>query len=337
MFDRPAGLEAFVLELLARAEVAGPTEDQRIELKSRWIDARTAARLLAGQANAAHGESVLWIVGVDEKGSKVVGAGSEELASWYPQLVSEFDGVAPQLIQNLVVPVGDLAVVALVFSTNRAPYVIRNPDFGKSKTRISHETPWREGNATRTARREDLFRILAPAQALPKIEILHVEIGARETTFTIDDAGVHAISWGIEVGAYFTPKDAEPCTFPFHRAWANIQLVGTEHRVPMSPLRLGFELINTVIPPANVGDATAPRVRDSEVVLAGPSKLLISGGASTEFFDIPDVDANLLLHLEVANSDLPFETEVGVARGKTRPEFLEQWVLRPRRQGLMRG
>jgi hypothetical protein len=109
-------------------------------------------------ANAARGQSVLWIIGADEKANRVVGADGIDLASWpEPQdLVVTFDGTP---------------VVALLFTTDRAPYVVRNPDFGRVAGNIEREVPWRAQTAVRSAKREDLIRILIPVLSSPTIEV----------------------------------------------------------------------------------------------------------------------------------------------------------------------
>ena len=62
-------------------------EDARVELKADWIDESKMARRLAGHANAANGEHVLWLFGVDEKaekGRRVPGVQPAELEKRWP-------------------------------------------------------------------------------------------------------------------------------------------------------------------------------------------------------------------------------------------------------------
>jgi hypothetical protein len=43
-----------------------------------------------------------------------------------------------------------------LFEVTRRPYVVRNPQAGAA---VSLEVPWREGNATRSARRSELLTV----------------------------------------------------------------------------------------------------------------------------------------------------------------------------------
>jgi hypothetical protein len=111
-------------------------------------------------ANAAKGEPVLWLIGVDEKGATIPGAEHRELNNWYPQLVKEFDeGVAPALLVDLNVNSDGKTVVALLFETTSAPFVIKVPNTDRL------EIPWREGTRTRSAKRAELIRLLSLLEA----------------------------------------------------------------------------------------------------------------------------------------------------------------------------
>ena len=105
-------IENWVLRIIKQVESGQPNEDYRVELKSEWLDAKKAARRIAGHANAAHGEPILWAIGVDEE-KGVVGANNEELANWYASVKAEFDGLAPQVIRDLNIHVEGTTVVAL--------------------------------------------------------------------------------------------------------------------------------------------------------------------------------------------------------------------------------
>lgn len=94
------------------------TEDQRVELKAEWPDPGKAARRIGGHANAARGDTILWLIGVDESRG-VVGTTAVDLASWYPQVDSWFDGPAPS-VTPVVVPIDGTTIVALLFDTDRS-------------------------------------------------------------------------------------------------------------------------------------------------------------------------------------------------------------------------
>ena len=163
---RPIEIEAWVLRVAEAVKKGLPTEDSRVELKTEWPDPKKAARQLAGHANAAHGEPILWLIGVDEK-TGVVGADRQELSKWWPQVESQFDGLAPRF-DSLNVPVEGVWVVALLMETDRSPFVVNNPAAYMDK-----EVPWREGTRVRSARSADLIRLLQPSEKLPEVDLLY--------------------------------------------------------------------------------------------------------------------------------------------------------------------
>lgn len=170
---RHAELEDKVLAIIDAVRQKTLVEGSFVELKARWPDAKRAARHLAAHCNAAGGDPVLWLIGLNEE-EDVVGASKEELAEWWPQVQTGFDREPPTLTLAVPVHSDDKTVVALLFDSSRAPFVVRNPQFNQpGGDRIQFEVPWREGNATRTARREDLLRILVPAAKVPELEVLN--------------------------------------------------------------------------------------------------------------------------------------------------------------------
>src|SRR5690242_18299237 len=94
-----AEIEQIIENILKKIDSNQPVEDSLIELKSNWIQAIEAANKIAGHANAALGDQILWLIGIDEK-KGVVGADRNELADWYPQVQSCFDGAAPILLSD---------------------------------------------------------------------------------------------------------------------------------------------------------------------------------------------------------------------------------------------
>ena len=79
---READVQRWAHEVIARCRARQPTEDQRVEIKSRWPEGEDAARQLAGCANAARSAEVLWLIGLAEVSGEVIGAGPLELANW---------------------------------------------------------------------------------------------------------------------------------------------------------------------------------------------------------------------------------------------------------------
>jgi len=152
---KPLEVNAWAQSILQRVRSRQPTEDTRVECKASWLDVQHVARQLAGMANVAKGEPILWLIGVDEKGATIHGAEHRELNNWYPQLVKQFDGVAPILLIDLNVNVDDKTVVALLFETTNAPFVVKVPNTDRL------EIPWREGTRTRSAKRAEVIRLLS--------------------------------------------------------------------------------------------------------------------------------------------------------------------------------
>jgi len=135
--------EARVLDIIDRVKRKQNVEDELVELKQDWPpDGARAGRLIAAHANAARGLPIWWLIGVDEKTGTITGASFAEFSAWHAQVNAQFDGVAPDLIFQRNVPVDGKSVVALVFDTSRAPFVVKNPAFGKTKGEVEFEVPW---------------------------------------------------------------------------------------------------------------------------------------------------------------------------------------------------
>jgi len=162
--------------------VALVNEQQRMELRvheildageGTWVDFKLelgtdhtkVARQIAASANAARGAEVVWLVGVRGDGT-VAGVGATEHADWWRQVQACFNEISPDLT-DVVVARDEGRVLALFFTTNRAPYLIKTKD-----QRWEYEVPWRDGTRTRTARRHELLQILAPAATAPGIEVI---------------------------------------------------------------------------------------------------------------------------------------------------------------------
>jgi hypothetical protein len=216
--------ESWALRILGRVEKKQPIEDSRVELKVEWpADFGKAARQIGGHANAANCEPILWLIGVDERAGKVVGANHQELSNWFSQLKGWFDGLAPDLV-DVNVPHGGVTVSALCFDTSRRPYVVQNPAFGKTPGEgVRFEVPWREGASTRSATRSELIMMLNPFVKLPKIEILRAEM--RHFTPRPSDSGNRYLEFKLV--CYVTPLADGLITFPFHKCSA-VLVAGAE-------------------------------------------------------------------------------------------------------------
>ena len=205
-------LLARCLPILEAAEEGSPVEDSFVELKSALPQDAKAARAIAGSANAAAGEPVIWLVGVDEKRHEVIGASKDELSTWYPRLEHHFDGPPPRLSIVENIPIRNRVVVAMVFETSEAPYVLqRGSD--------SRDIPWREGNRTVSAHRADLLRILAPAFTIPvpRVDVVSARFRVER------DRGNRVSRTILFVDLYVKPASDGTVVFPRHDCTVSIR------------------------------------------------------------------------------------------------------------------
>ena len=162
-------VEKLARAAILRAQRGNPSEGGTIELKSQWThknDFRQAARQIGGLANAAGGQPVIWVIGVDEKTGNVKGADYAELSSWYNQIKKCFDDVHPKMVNNLQFEMDGKTVVALCFDSTEPPYVVNPGD-----KQVHREIPWRENNETRSAFRREMVSLFRPQVTLPTVEV----------------------------------------------------------------------------------------------------------------------------------------------------------------------
>ncbi len=249
-------VEAKVLEILERVERGQPVEDTFVELKREWLaDHSKAARRLGGLANAARGEPVLWIVGVDEDAHAVPGAPEQELANWLPAVERCFDEAAPTNVLSLAVPYKGVTVSAMVFATDAAPYVVKNPTGGP----ITLDVPWRQGTRVFSARRQDLLRILAPISELPEVELLEAELEVH------DGHGGENSVWNLRATIYVIPPLGKTSVIPRHRCSASFS-------GPYNRAETGFDEVRLCL--AQHGDPEHREDAEAVVECAGRVKLI---------------------------------------------------------------
>jgi hypothetical protein len=269
---KPSQIEAWTLSIADRVSTNKQLEDARVELKAEWLtDPSKVARRIAGHANASHGDLILWIIGMDEK-QGVTGAGNQELSNWWAAVKAEFDGVAPEFTP-LVVQYGKHELVALLFDTTRAPYVVRNPKYGKRDGGpVNWEVPWREGTSVRTATRADLIRILAPMQLLPSVEVIRGSISATETDF--GNGG--KLLWKAKLRLYIVPLSSQRVIVPFHHCKLTTTITGISATIEAETvlLRPPEQFVH-----APVSDQRFERRREtlSLTIQATESELIIDG------------------------------------------------------------
>jgi hypothetical protein len=320
---RPALLERWVHDVLHRAELLQPTEDSRVELKREWIpDLQKAARRIAAHANAAQGEPILWLIGVDEKSGVVTGADAGELSNWLAGVQKYFDGTHPTLISNLIVDTLGSPVVALLFGTDAAPYVVKTGLSGA----VTHEVPWREGNKTRSAGRSDLLRLLARRIHLPEVEIVtgHAWMEGTHVGPNLSDYGS---CFQFRLQLYVAPQST-PITIPRHRC--TLRLLFESRDVPLLPYSLqllppseprsDFEKTLAAFDYAGPEDAFLPaslsvQATQSEAIINGPGFLHVHGCVSTrERLERTNDPLILELRLTPVGAELPVEVTVRMQR-----------------------
>jgi hypothetical protein len=324
-------LEAWVLSIVDRARQRHSNEDSRVELKSELPEAHKAARRLAGHANAAHGAPVLWVIGLNERTGEAVPK-SPDLADWLPQLQAHFDGIAPA-VTDLIVPVEGGAVIALLFQTDRAPYVVKNSVNGGP---VTLEVPWREGTRVRSATRADLIRILAPYTAVPGLELIYGTCSAEREHCGPGQQDYH-LAWSLELGVYIEPSGTGTLALPRHKCHISIKVpdVPAPARVLSirlgPPQQLGMDLLPFHHHPEDYARPSSLTIRASlnEALVDGPGLLVINGTASTPLSDWPTGPVLVSLRLGVSGSPHTASLEAQLRPAPTTGEWKKRrfWLV----------
>ena len=271
---RPTQVEAWALSVVDNVLKGHPIEDSRVEAKANWpMDSNQAARRIAGHANAAAGEPILWLIGVDERGRSVTGADKKEMANWFPSVESQFNNqLAPSVICDLNVHYDDKTLVALLFETSRAPYVVKNQMFGKQDGgSVSLEVPWRHGTSIRSATRSDLIRLLLPLEQLPHVKTLGLHLRANI-------ADTDALGWCLDMKIYIVSRTKGKIVFPFHSCSASVDIGGNPRHVEFNKVLL------EPFPRAVPGQSGSLTVHGSptEIIVDGAGMAVFTGyGRST--------------------------------------------------------
>jgi hypothetical protein len=333
-------IEGRVLDLVERVINGARVEDFRVECRGGWPVPDKAARQLAGHANAARGEPILWIIGLDENGHHVSGASDVELADWWARVTSILDeGITPGLTP-LVVPVGAArSVVALYMTTERSPYLVKRQD---QHGPFEREVPWRDGNRTRSAHRHELLRLLVAAVSPPDASIVKLELRAiqRPATEANDIYRTPAQPEHVELNlwgeAFFGQPGGPLAVLPAHLMTGQIYLaLDQPGGGPIDPVAIVPTFYPRTIPATPMPRAVEPHplgvaVRVGDVYVSGPGSVQVTGMAvvSMERRDaLLDVDQLAVqLDLPVAGGDRP--VVLGTRLGRTEPsdDFLAEWT-----------
>lgn len=202
-------VEAHVLEAIDRAKRGLKNEDARIELKREWpVDHAKAARRIAGHCNAARSPWVLWIIGLGEGGEQ--GAiENHDAKSWFEAVRRFFNGISPECTDYRVIA-GDMRVVALLFDSSRLPYVVRNAAYGDGGDKVELEVPWRELTTVRSARRDELIRMLMPLTPIPEIELVYGQVAFGRNS---DEP----VRWNGDVRLFISPTATGTTVIPMYK------------------------------------------------------------------------------------------------------------------------
>ncbi|WP_311212286.1 MULTISPECIES: ATP-binding protein [unclassified Arthrobacter] len=217
-------LEAKVLRGVSALRRGLEGEDDFIEFKSTWPDAdkNKFVRQLAGSLNRAGGETVVLVIGIDDKLGSYTSYTSPDVAQWWPKVQSGFDQTPPELARDVNVVVGEGEIVrALAISSSRAPYVVKT-----GQDPILREIPIREGARTRSAHRDEILRMLNTTVRIPDMEVLSASLTMIERfpyadPSDQDDPGEIVLEGKLKI--YVQTNDERPITLARHlmRAYAD--------------------------------------------------------------------------------------------------------------------
>ncbi len=235
--------------------------------------------------------------------------------NWYDQVQSQFDEFIAPTLKDLNMSYEGKTVVALLFDTERFPFVIKVSD-GRL------EIPWREGTRTRSARRSDLFKLLIPVQSLPRVEVLSGNVSLQR-----DNQGEH--HWNVSLDFYVEPQSGA-LVIPFHRCEAKLEIPQLGYTIPLDGLRLY---------PPSFGFPTNSRT-DSVTMTSTSSELLVQGpgrakfAAHTTSSDLPTdlgADLQITLRLLPVGAEYPVLVSIRFFQSPISPKesyIVKTWVYK---------
>lgn len=307
---RIVDIEGWALRVVDAVRAGQHIEDSRVELKAIWPDPIKSARRLAGHLNASRGDDALWLIGLDEK-KGVMGAASADTATWWASVAAEFVDSVPTPTDVAAVTAEGLAVVALHFTSEAAPYVVRNPAHGTAGNVVEREVPWREATGVRSARRSDLVRLLLPQVQIPRVEVLSASVsGTQDRHNKID--GDPAVDWRAWVSLYIEIDLGASVVIPWHRVAITLTSGSLSRR--LRPQLTGHTVSGhggerSFMPGTRVTLATIHTGAD-QVLIEGPGRLTANGyareGLTDELHAIDeDAPARLAITWRAVDADRP--------------------------------
>ena len=256
---RAAQLEGLVLNAIDALRNGPGGEDDRVEFKRDWPEP-SKARQLAAAANRLNGEPLVYVIGIDDRNGSIHPTSDIDAADWWPRMEAIFDEVAPELSMHLTVRVAEnQSVVALLFQTDRAPYLVKVTNGGATE----REVPIREGSRTRSARRHELLRLLLPHVQLPQLHPVSGTLGLGAPDYYGGDSEeIAQITLGLSL--FFEYPIADPVFLPFHIASAIVML---PNETLAAPIHIGAS--KTYIP-------NGVNARSDGIQVAGPGVVFLT-------------------------------------------------------------
>lgn len=228
---RPIDLEAKVISAVDRVRGGQLVEHDLIECKRDWPQ-ENKARQLAGSLNRAGGDPVIYIIGIDEKTGAVHDISGTDVLAWWGQMTPKFDQLPPEMVRHISVPVGEDGehVMAVAFASDRAPYLVKT-----GSANPSLEVPMREGTGTRTARRDELLRILIPAVRLPRVVVLDADLKGQYTPPPTGRPNDEELKCFGSLRFYVEHEGEGATTFPAHGMRGQVTINGEKFVLDMAP------------------------------------------------------------------------------------------------------
>lgn len=309
---RAIDLETKVITAVDQIRAGQQVEHDFIECKRDWPQ-ESKARQLAASLNRAGGDPVIYIIGIDEKTAEISDVIGTEVSDWWGQITPKFDQAPPEMVRHMSVPVGDEGehVVAVAFASDRAPYVVKT---GLGNPTL--EIPIREGTSTRTARRDELLRMLIPAVRLPQIVVLEADLYAAFhpalpplNAFPGRD---ELLTCSGQLKIYVEHNGSDIVTMPAHGMSGRITVVGEKFELDVVPP------METATAPSGLQTVSFQRPSDG-VIISGPRSvslgLTVRGLTPQEMllFHTSD-EIELEVALEVLHSTKPMKINVTLMR-----------------------
>ncbi|WP_459384538.1 hypothetical protein [Arthrobacter humicola] len=305
---RPIDLEAKVISAVDRIRGGQSAEHDLIECKRDWPQ-ENKARQLAGSLNRAGGDPVIYIIGIDEKTGAVHDISGTDVLEWWGQMTPKFDQLPPEMVRHISVPVGEGGehVMAVAFASDRAPYLVKT-----GSANPSLEVPMREGTGTRTARRDELLRLLLPAVRLPRVVVLEADLKGHYTPPRMGRPNGEELKCFGNLRIYIEHEGEGATTFPAHGMRGQARINGEKFVLEITPP------METASVPTGTANFSFQRPSDG-VTVTGPRavSLRLSVRSLTPDHNPLLIAANEIeidLGLDVLHSIKPLKIRVSLTR-----------------------